>query len=49
MINVTCAIIIFGNKILAAQRSENEITIKMEFQAEKWRRMKIMKNALLGN
>jgi hypothetical protein len=48
MINVTCAIIIFGNKILAAQRSD-EITIKMEFQAEKWRRMKIMKNALLGN
>jgi hypothetical protein len=37
----------FGNKILAAQRSENEI--HWEFQAEKWRRMKIMKNALLGN
>jgi hypothetical protein len=44
------ALLFFGNKILAAQRSEKmKLPLKWNFQAEKWRRMKIMKNALLGN
>jgi hypothetical protein len=42
------AIIIFGNKILAAQRSEKmKLPLKWNFRQGK--RMKIMKNALLGN
>lgn len=36
MINVTCAIIIFGNKILAAQRSEKmKLPLKWEFPGGK--------------
>jgi 8-oxo-dGTP pyrophosphatase MutT (NUDIX family) len=38
----------FGNKILAAQRSENEITIKMEFPGGKVEENENNEEALLG-